>query len=289
MVSRVKGILFMLGSSLCFSLMSAAAKYTREVPLPEKLFVRNIFAVIVALFLLIKNGEAIKGNNKKFLFLRGIIGFAGALCYFYALNHLPLGDVTLLNKVSPFFVIILSALFLGEKFYRHHIPVLIMGLLGAGLVLKPGFQYNLFAAFLALISALTSGISYTIIRYLRKTDSPQMILLYFSGISALGTIPLMFLWGVKMPSMPELVGLLLMGTFTAISQLCLNHAYRYAPAGELSVYDYTTILFSAAIGLLAWSEIPDIMSMLGGILIIGAGILNYRMNSTVLKVEATQD
>lgn len=287
MDNRVKGILFMVGSSLGFSLMSAAAKFTRAVPLAEKLFVRNSFAVVIALFLIIKSREKIRGNNKKMLVLRGVIGFFGALCYFYSINYLSLGDATLLNKVSPFFVIILSALFLGEKMSKHHLPVLVLGLTGAALVLKPGFQYNFLPAFLALVSALTSGICYTIIRHLRTTDTPNMILLYFSGISALGTIPLMFLGNFRVPTTTELVGLLLMGLFTALSQLCLNFAYRSASAGDLSVFDYTTIIFSILVGLLVWNEVPDMMSLAGSILIITAGIINYRVNKGSGAINAT--
>ncbi len=278
MNSRTKGILYMLGSSLSFTLMSASAKFTAEVPLTEKLFVRNSFAVVITLILVMKYGGTIKGNNHRLLLARAVLGFLGALCYFYAINYLSLNDATLLNKVCPFFVIIFSSIFLGEKIHKHNVPVLITGLFGAGLVLKPGFQYNFFAAFMALASAVTAGLSFTIIRHLRKSDSPQVILLYFMGFSVIGTIPLMFFQSPRLLTTAEFLGLLSMGLFTSISQLCINMAYSCAPAGELSVFDYTTILFSAAAGYLMWHEIPDILSLLGGLLIIAAGLANYRMN-----------
>lgn len=287
MNDRLKGIIYMLGGCLSFSLMSAAAKFTKEVPLPEKLFVRNCFAVIVALFLIFKNGEKIKGNNEKFLIARAVVGFIGALLYFYAVNHLPLGDVTLLNKVCPFFIIILSAVFLGEKIQKHHIPILILGLTGAGFVLKPVFHSNSFAAIIALTSSVTSGVAFTIVRYLRKTDTPRIIFLYFAGISALGTLPLMLMGSFRVPTTIEFLGLLFMGLFTSTQQLCVNNAYRYAPAGELSVFEYTTILFSIVIGLLMWQEIPDVLSLLGGFLIIIAGITNYKINKSSQQLEVT--
>ncbi|MBA1333653.1 MAG: Permease of the drug/metabolite transporter (DMT) superfamily [Firmicutes bacterium] len=278
MDSRFRGIIFMIGSSLGFSLMSAAAKYTSAVPLGEKLFVRNFAAFVLVLLLILKDRETLKGNNIKMLTARAVVGFLAGLCYFYAVNYLPLGDATLLNKTSPILVIILSTLFLGEKLKKHHLPVVILGLAGAALVLKPGFQYNLVPAVLALVSALLAGISYTIIRHLRTTDSPNIILLYYSGISVLGTIPMIFLGGFSIPTATEMAGLLFMGLFTAMSQLCLNFAYRYAGAGDLSVFDYSTIIFSIILGLVAWGETPDVFSLAGSILIIAAGIVNYRFN-----------
>jgi len=289
MNDRIKAIIYMLGGSLAFSLMSASAKFTKEIPLIEKLFVRNLFATTVAFLIILKSGKKIKGNNNKLLVSRAVLGFIGAFCYFYAVNYLPLGDATLLNKVSPFFVIIMSAIFLSEKIQKHHIPVLLAGLTGAVLVLKPGFNYNFFAALMGLTSALLAGSTYAIIRHLRNTDSPHVILLYFSGISTLGTIPLMLFGSFIIPTGIEFLGLLSMGLFTAIAQFCINNAYRLAPAGDISVFDYTTILFSILIGLLIWYEIPDIFSLLGAFLIILAGIINYRINKTDEQLKTVQN
>lgn len=278
MDSRFRGIIFMIASSLGFSLMTAAAKYTSAVPLGEKLFVRNFFAFILVLLIMLKDRETLKGNNLKMLTARAVVGFVAGLCYFYAVNFLPLGDATLLNKTSPIFVIILSALFLREKLKKHHLPVVFLGLIGAALVLKPGFQYNMVPAVLAVISALLAGIGYTIIRHLSATDSPNIILLYYSGFSVLGTIPMMVMGDFNIPTATEMVGLLFMGLFTVMSQLCVNFAYRYAGAGDLSVFDYSTIIFSIVLGLVAWGEIPDAFSLTGSVLIIAAGIINYRIS-----------
>jgi drug/metabolite transporter (DMT)-like permease len=272
-----KGIMFMIINSLCFSMMSAVSKYIKDVPLGEKLFVRSLFMLIVAVFLIKKHNESFKGNNRLMLVMRGAIGFIAAYCYFYSVNYLPLGDATILNKLSPFFVIILSAIFLGEKIHKHHLPILVIGLAGSVLVLKPGFNYNLFPAIMGLLSSAGSGTNYTIIRDLRKTDTPSTILLYFSGITALGSIPMIFIYGFRMPSTTEMIALAVFGLFASVQQVFLYTAFRYAPAAELSVFDYTSMIFSMLLGLTVWTEIPDLLSLAGSVLIIIAAVINYRI------------
>lgn len=278
MDDRKKGIFFMLGSSLSYSLMSASSKFAREIPVAEKLLIRNCITFLVVLFLIYRSGESPKGNNKKLLILRGVVGFFGVFCYFYSVDHLSLGDATLLGKTSAFFSIIIAAVFLGEKMKKYHIPVLTIGLIGAAMVLKPGLNYNLLPAALGVFSAITASISYAIMRYLRTTDSPNTIFLYFSGICIIGYSPIVIINGFIVPTLVESIALILMSVFSLSNQLFLGFAFRHAPAKELSVFEYMSILFSSFIGIAMWREIPDIWSVMGGIFIVAAGIINYKMN-----------
>lgn len=276
---RNKGIILILLSALFFALMAATVKYLGDMPVVEKIFFRNLVGVIVAFFILKKKNRPIKGNNMKFILLRSLTGLLGIAAYFYALSKIYLADAVILNKMSPFFVVLLAALFLNEKIKRPQFIALILAIVGAAFVIKPRFDYTVVPALIGLLSAFLAGSSYTIIRHLKDTDYPETIVFYFALFSTLAMIPFLLTGQFIMPTFPEWIALLFLGGFATIAQLLMTNAYHFAPAGELSIYSYSNIIFSTIIGLAVWGEIPDILSILGGLLIIGAGLVNYRAKS----------
>lgn len=112
MKSRTKGIICIVISAFCFALMNVCVRASGDLPSIEKSFFRNLVAAIVALIALRKNKTPMRAGkgNVKYLFLRSICGTIGILCNFYAVDHLVLSDASMLNKMSPFFVIIFSYL-----------------------------------------------------------------------------------------------------------------------------------------------------------------------------------
>ena len=273
---RKKGITLILLSALFFALMAATVKYLGDMPVVEKIFFRNLFGVIIAFYLVKKKGRSLKGNNTKLLFLRSLTGLLGIAAYFYALSKIYLADAVILNKMSPFFVVILAAIFLKEKIKKPQFIALVLAISGAMMVIKPRFDYTVIPALVGLLSAFLAGCSYTIIRHLKETDYPETIVFYFTLISSLAMIPFMLAGQFVMPTGPQILALLGLGIFATTAQLLMTNAYHYAPAGELSIYTYSNIIFSTIIGLVIWGEIPDLLSILGGVAIIIAGIINYR-------------
>lgn len=276
MENRKKGITYILLSSLFFALMAATVKYLGDMPTTEKIFFRNLVGIFVAFGLVKKSGSSLTGNNKKLLILRSIFGLLGIAAYFYALANMKLSDAVILNKMSPFFVVVFAAVFLNEKINKKQITALITAVMGAVLVIRPGFDSNLIPSLIALMSSFFAGIAYTVVRQLRKTDSAATVVFYFSFFSTLAMIPFMVSGSFVIPSPVQAVALLALGLFAAAAQLFMTNAYRHAEAGELSIYTYANIIFSSIFGLFLFQEVPDLFSVLGGILIISAGYLNYR-------------
>ncbi|MGO1819428.1 MAG: DMT family transporter [Senegalia sp. (in: firmicutes)] len=278
MDDRKKGIILILLSALFFASMAATVKFLDRIPVVEKIFFRNFLGLLVATYLIKKNKKKVLGNNKRLLILRSIFGLLGVAAYFYALSNLPLADTVILNKISPFFVLILAAIFLGEKIKKLQFISLILAILGAGFVVKPEFDVSIIPYIIALLSAFFAGSAYTIIRHLRHTDSSETIVFYFTFISTVAMIPFMLAGQFVVPTLIEAIGFLGLGIFATTAQFLMTNAYRFAPAGELAIYTYTNIVFSTIIGIIIWSEIPDILSIIGGILIILAGFINYYSN-----------
>ena len=276
--------LFMIISAFCFALMSASVKQAANIPFIQKVFFRNlvmaaiIVPVVLARIRIGASWQLLTGGagNRLRLVLRSLLGCLGVVLYFLSIERLQLGDSSLLNKLSAFFVIILSAIFLKEKILAHHIPVIIAAFSGAVLIIKPGFNMDIFPAVCGFLAAFCGAAAYTIVASLKGKEDSLTIISWFSVISvALSLIPMIIMW--ETPNLTELVSLIFTGIFAAGGQFFLTLAYTRGPAGEVSIYNYTQVVFSMIIGFLLWGEIPDLMSAGGAVLIIGSVVFLYFM------------
>lgn len=276
MSDRNKGILYMSVSSLFFALMAGAVKFSGNIPTMEKVFFRNIIGFLFSGYVIFKSGESFKGNNPKYLSYRAILGFLGVVFYFYAIGNLPLADAVVLNQLNPFFVIILAAMFLGEKIKKLQIPAIILALIGVVFIAQPQFNYTFLPAAMGILSSIFAASAYAMIRHLRLTDTPHMIIFYFTGISTIITIPFIVFGDFIIPNITTFISLLAVGVFSTLAQYLMTIAYRYAEAGDLSIYSYGNTIFSIFIGIILWGEIPNLLSSIGVICILTGAYLNYR-------------
>lgn len=277
MSDRNKGILYMILSSLCFAVMAAAVKLAGDVPTIQKIFARNVIAFAISASLIIKNRGSFLGVNRVYLVYRSIFGLLGLFFFFYAIDRLPLANAMVLNQMNPFFVLVLSAIFLHEKIFPAQGGAFLLAGLGVVLIVKPEGGYSTVPAVIALLSAFFAAAAYVVVRHLRHTDHPQTIICYFSGITTMVCIPFMLAGHFVMPDAVQLVYLIAVGLFATGGQFFMTHSYRYAEAGDLSIYSYGATVFSIFSGLILWREIPDLFSIFGIILIISGAYLNYRI------------
>ncbi|WP_461206173.1 DMT family transporter [Clostridium sp. DL1XJH146] len=275
--NKSKAIVYMVISSFSFAIMGAFVKLTGEIPLYEKVFFRNFISFFIALWFVIKTKENAFGKkeNRKYLIARALCGLMGVVLYFNAINDLNLADSSILNRLSPFFVTVFAVIFLKEKLNKIQIPALVIAFIGAIFVIKPKFDLSILPALSGFMSAIFAGAAYTIIRYLKDKENPAVIVFFFSFVSVVVMFPLM-IFNFKVPTFSQLVYLILTGVFAALGQLALTNGYRFAPASEVSIYNYTNIIFSAIIGFFIWAEVPDALSLFGGVLIIGVSIVVYQ-------------
>jgi len=271
-----KGIAYMLLSSLFFALMAGTVKFLGEIPLAEKIFFRNLVGMFIAVYMIRKNGNSIKANNIKMVLFRSLFGVLSVAAYFYGISQLKMADAVILNKISPFFIIVLAAVFLKEEIGKPQMAALAFAVVGAVFVIKPRFDASIIPALVTLSSGIFAGTAHTILRYLRKSDSADTIVFYFCGFATLVTIPFMFFGDFVVPTVNEMLALFAVGVFGVVAQFFVTNAYRLAPAGEVSIYAYSNIIFSAVIGIFLFSEIPDGLSIFGGSVIILAGFINFQ-------------
>lgn len=278
MNNKTKGIIYILLSSFFFAWMNAFVRLAGDIPSMQKSFFRNFVAAIFAFILLKKNHVPLRWQkgNLRFLILRSVCGTLGILCNYYAIDHLVLSDASMLNKMSPFFAIVFSYFFLKEKCTSVQVFGVIGAFVGSLFIIKPTFSnLALVPSLVGFIGGMSAGAAYTAVRHLGlKGEKGPFIVFFFSLFSCLVTLPYL-LFSYHPMSMAQLGVLLMAGAAAAGGQFSITAAYRLAAPKEISVYDYSQIIFSALLGFFLFDQLPDGYSVLGYVIITAIAVLMF--------------
>lgn len=270
-----KGVTLMILSAFFLSINALFVKIL-DFPLYEKIFVRNLLGVLIILPLLKPNDLKLNMNQSKRLLLRSFFGLMGLITYYFAIERMILSDAAMLNKLNVFFVMMFSVMFLGEKLKRYQLISILIAFVGALFVIKPSFDSDIIPSLIAVASAMFAGAAYTTLRSLSGSVKPFIVVFYFSLFTTIVSFFVMISTSYKIPDFKETIFLLLMGASATVGQVLMTKAYRYAEASKLSIYNYSSILFSLFFTFVVLSDAPDIYSIFGGFLIIFAGYYNFR-------------
>lgn len=277
--NTTKGILSVIGAGFFFALMTFFVRLSGDLPTMEKAFFRNAVAALVSFVMLSKSSEgfSVKKQSLPSLFLRSLFGTAGLICNFYAIDRLNISDANMLNKLSPFFAIIASYFILKEKATVKEWAAVIVAFIGALFIIKPSFELTSVYALIGALGGLGAGLAYTFVRKLGKMgERGPVIVMFFSTFSCLVTLPGLIL-NFKPMSAVQFIILLLAGISATGGQLCITRAYTFAPAKEISVFDYTQVIFAAVLGFFFFDQIPDIYSVTGYVIIIGCAVYKWML------------
>lgn len=269
------GILYILGAALMFALMNLFVNLAGELPLMQKVFFRNLIAAVAVFILLLFKKEKFRIKNKScllWLFLRAAVGFLGVVLNFYAIDRIAISDASILNKLSPFFAILFSALLLKERPSLPEVIFVGIAFAGAMLIVRPSFGVEALPAVAGFASGMCAGFAYTCVRVLAvKGERGEMTVFFFSAFSTLVSLPFLIAQFTPMSGW-QLLCLILAGASATGGQFFITAAYRKAPAKEIAVFDYFQVLFAAILGFFCLGQIPDLWSIAGYIVIIGAAV-----------------
>lgn len=280
MKQRNQGILLIIAAGFFFALMSFFVRLSGDLPSIQKSFFRNFVAAIAAFIILLRSKEPIKVQRKNIpcLLLRSICGTIGLICNFYAIDRMNISDANMLNKLSPFFAIIMSYFILKEKANKVEWGAVIVAFVGALFVVKPSFSMEFVNAMIGVAGGLGAGMAYTFVRKLGKMgERGPVIVFFFSAFSCLVTLPFLII-NYEPMAWWQLAYLLIAGGFATGGQLCITAAYTKAPAKEISVFDYSQVVFAAVLGFVFLGQIPDILSVIGYVIIIGTAVAKWKYN-----------
>lgn len=285
--NKLKGIGFIISAAFFFTLMSTFVRLSGDLPSMQKAFFRNLVAAVIAFITLMKDGQGIHIEKKNLIwhFLRSAVGLGGIIGNFYAIDHLVLSNANMLNKMSPFFVLVFSFLVLKEKLKPLQIGAVAVAFIGSMFIIKPTFaNVELLPSLAGFAGGMCAGFAYTMVRKLSLNgERGGVTVFFFSTFSCVVLLPVMI--SVWQPmTLKQLMFLLLAGAAAAGGQFTITAAYSYAPGREISVYDYSQIIFSAVIGFMVFGDIPDGYSFIGYALIITAAIVNSVYTNKLAKV-----
>ena len=281
MREKTKGIVLIIVSAFFFSAMGVFVRLSGDLPFMQKSLFRNAVALVVAFCAIQRSGGSffVQPPARPYMLLRVVFGTVSILCNYYALDRLALSDASMLSKMSPFFAILFSGLFLRERIHWKQWLYVILAFAGSLLVLKPAAHSLVsFAAIVALIGGISSGFAQTMVRMLNCRKVRQwMIIFCFSLFSTAVTLPFALIGFVPM-TLRQVLLLLGAGSMATAAQFCMTKSYSYASAADISIYDYAQIIFSALWGYLFFHQIADGWSYLGYAVIAAAAVCMYFYN-----------
>lgn len=274
------GIVYIVLSAFFFALMNLFVSLSGEVPVMQKCFFRNIVAMFFSFAMLMRNRSAFKTGKGHIgnLFVRAVAGTLGIFCNFYAISEMNIADASILNKLSPFFAIIFSIFILREKPKKTEWLAVAVAFIGALFVVKPTFGLEVIPAISGVLGGLGAGVAYTFVRKMGKAGvDGNLIIFFFSAFSCAVTAPVLIFNYYPM-SWLQFLYLMLAGVSATGGQIFITKAYAKAPAKQISVYDYSIVLFAAVLGFFVLGEIPDLFSFIGYAVIVLAAVGNWYFN-----------
>jgi len=271
--NRMKGILWMIASCLFSALMMAMVRYLciRFHPF-QVVFFRNFFSLILFIPWLYKNGTAgVRTAKLPQYSVRAISGVIAMFMWFYALSRVPLSQATALSFSAPLFTTLAAVILLKEKTTIYRIAALAAGFLGTLIILRPGFSGFNYISLFVLFAAIFWSVSSLLIKSLTRTESPTVIVFYMTAMmTPLSFLPALLHW--QTPQITDLLSLLLLGIVSTIFQLSLSRAFAKADLTAILPFDFLRLIFTAIIAYIAFAEIIDGWTIIGGVIILSSTI-----------------
>ena len=267
----VLAMLLMLVSTLGFAGMHAIIRYTsRDMHPFEIAFFRNIFGLAVLMPFIYRAGLGALRTGKLHLHaIRGVIQIGAMLMFFIGVSLAPLAKVSAVSFVAPLWATLGAILFLGERVRLRRISALVIGFIGAMVIIRPGIAAVDQGVMLVLGSSAIWACAMLIIKVLSKTESSITITVYMGlFLTPLSFIAALFVW--QWPTLEQLALFALMGVLGSVGHVALAHAFKLADTTAVLPLDFTRLIWASALGYVLFAEIPEIWTWLGGTIIFAA-------------------
>ncbi len=283
---NLKGIKFLIGSGLAFSLMSVCVKAIGgRIPIAELVFARATISIIITRFFLYKNKINPWGYQRRLLLIRGLFGTVALFCIFKALTILPIATATVIQYIYPTFTVICAYIILKEFILKRIVYSIIIGWIGIVFVSQPEFTTNsntqetILAIIIAILGAVMTSLAYICVRKLSAKEHPLVIIYYFPLVSIPLSIPFI-INDFILPTGTDWFWIIGIGLFTQIGQLCITEGLRLLPAGQATSLNYSQVIFASIWGVLIFQETLTISIYLGGFCVLISTIVSISASKT---------
>jgi drug/metabolite transporter (DMT)-like permease len=285
------GILLMIGSGFLFAMLDTSAKYlSADHHVMQIVWGRYFFSLLLLPLIIgrINPIAVIRTERLGLQVVRSLLLLAATFLFFTAIRYIPLADATAIAFVSPLLVTVLSVPMLGENVGGRRWAAVVVGLVGAVIIIRPGFGDAGWVMALPLATALAYSLYQITTRMLTTTDATTTIFFY-TGIVGTGIMLFVvpFFW-----STPSLGGWLVMvglGLLGGLGHFLVIQAFLRAPASALSPFSFITIVWTTITGFLVFGDVPDLPTIAGAAIIIASGMFVFYREGTAGRVQPADD
>ncbi|HBL87589.1 MAG TPA: EamA family transporter [Alcanivorax sp.] len=270
-------LLLVLGEGL-LAVMAAMIKHLADtLPVEMIVFGRNLIGLAVLLPVLVASGgiRDLRTSHLRLHFIRGFTGVTAMFCFFFTIAHIPLAEAVLVKMTVPFFLPLVAWLWLNDRISGHTWAAIVLGFVGVGVILRADEGVVDPVMLVALAGAAIMSVAKVSIRRMAASEPPHRVVFYFSLFATLLSA-LLLLRVQQMPTGTEMLWLLAIGSVPIAGQFAMTTAYQLARPGQVGVYNYSAVVWAAFLGWLFWGETLVLSTVLGTLLIIGAGIWNLK-------------
>ncbi len=251
------------------------------------IFMRNLFAFLLFLPMIFKNGIKIfKTSKLKLHIFRGVNGLVGMSLWFLLVTMISLPELVSFTFLVPIITTFFALFFLKEKVKNNIWIALLTGFIGVLLIIRPGFKEFNYAYLLVLLMALTWSITNLLIKLLTKTEKSGIIVFYMTFIMFIFSIPFAFIYYQQF-GFYDFLWFFMLGILSNLSHIAISHAYSEADLSILQPFDFTRLIFTSIIAYFVFGEVLDFYTFLGALIIISGSIfVASKRKSNVNKIEA---
>ena len=272
MSGNLRGIVWMLLTGILFVGVTVTVRYLGTSMNPvQAAFIRYCFGILMILPLLSRAGVfSLNPRRLGFHALRGLMHGGGVMLWFLAMSRIPIAEVTALGFTTPIFATLGAAVFLSERLKSYRVVAVVLGFIGALLILRPGLRVIDIGALAQLGAAPLFACSYLMAKSATRRESSAMIVVLLSVFCTLIlALPALLVW--RTPTVEELILLALTALLATSGHYCMTRALKAADVSAVQPFTFLQLVWATILGLMLFDERPDLWIWLGGAVIVGSG------------------
>ena len=275
------GILFILTTSVMFALLDTGVKYVGQFyPVLQIAWARYVFQMAMVPLVIgrIRPRDILRTRRPGLQVARSLLMVGATLSFFTAVNYMPVAEASAIGMIAPLMVTTLATPMLGERVGPRRWMAVVIGLIGALIIIRPGFGSLSWAAILPVITAICYALYQITTRMLADID-PPITTFFYSGAGGVVVLSLAVPFAWQTPTAGGWAMMIALGLIAGAGHFCVIQALRRAPASVLAPFSFTQLIWVTILGFLVFGDFPDNYTLLGAAIVVGSGgYVFYREN-----------
>jgi drug/metabolite transporter (DMT)-like permease len=268
-----QGAIWMTLSAVFFAAQAGIVRYlSKDLHFIEISFFRALFGIVVMLPWLMRSGVGVlRTSHTKLYVTRGLLSTIAMYGWFGSLTLIPIGDATAISFTFPLFIALAGVLLLKEPAHATRWIALAVGFAGTLIVVRPGFQEVNIGVFMVIGGGVCIAFSAMILKVMLRTDTPDKAAIYQSiYMLPFAFVAVLFVW--EWPTPEQWFWGFMLGAGSTTAQRLYSRAFATGDVGSITPFDFTRLPFAIAIGFVIFSELPDVWTIVGGVVIFCSSV-----------------